>query len=45
MKAIRFHEIGGPDVLQYDEIERPQPGLNEKLEGRETVGKTISTVD
>jgi NADPH2:quinone reductase len=29
MKAIRFHETGGPDVLQLDEIALPEPQGNE----------------
>lgn len=29
MKAVRFHEVGGPEVLQYDEIERPSPAAGE----------------
>lgn len=29
MKAVLFHEHGGPDVLQYGEIETPQPGPGE----------------
>lgn len=29
MKAIRFHRHGGPDVLQYENIEIRQPGLGE----------------
>jgi NADPH:quinone reductase-like Zn-dependent oxidoreductase len=29
MKAMRFHEVGGPEVLQYDEIERPSPAAGE----------------
>lgn len=29
MKAVRFHEVGGPEVLQYGEIERPEPGRGE----------------
>lgn len=24
MKAIRFHEFGGPDVLRYEEVTRPE---------------------
>lgn len=31
MKAIRLHEIGGPQNLRLDEIERPQPGADETL--------------
>jgi len=26
MKAIRFHETGGPDVLRYEDVELPPPG-------------------
>ncbi|EFO81460.1 Alcohol dehydrogenase zinc-binding domain protein [Oscillochloris trichoides DG-6] len=26
MRAIRFHETGGPEVLRYDEVDRPEPG-------------------
>jgi NADPH:quinone reductase-like Zn-dependent oxidoreductase len=29
MKAILFHEHGGPEVLEYGEIETPQPGPGE----------------
>ncbi|RUR01182.1 NADP-dependent oxidoreductase [Labedella endophytica] len=25
MKAVRFHEVGGPEVLRYEEIDRPDP--------------------
>lgn len=25
MKAIQFHEAGGPEVLRYDEV--PMPGI------------------
>ncbi len=28
-KAIRFHEFGGPDVLQYETLELPEPGPGE----------------
>lgn len=31
MKAIRFHEFGGPGVLRIDELEKPQPGAGEVL--------------
>jgi NADPH:quinone reductase-like Zn-dependent oxidoreductase len=29
MKAIRFHEYGGPDVLRYEDVEQPAPGAGE----------------
>jgi len=29
MKVMRFHEFGGPDVLRYEEIETPAPGVEE----------------
>lgn len=29
MKAVRFHEYGGPDVLRYEDVERPVPGPGE----------------
>ncbi len=31
MKAIRFHQLGGPDVLQYEEVEKPSPKPGEAL--------------
>jgi NADPH:quinone reductase-like Zn-dependent oxidoreductase len=29
MKAVRFHEYGGSDVLRYDDVEEPVPGPDE----------------
>ncbi|WP_306213771.1 alcohol dehydrogenase catalytic domain-containing protein [Actinoplanes sp. RD1] len=31
MKAVRFHEFGDPDVLRYEEIDRPVPGTGQAL--------------
>lgn len=31
MKAVRFHEFGGPEVLQVDEIPKPTPGPGDVL--------------
>jgi NADPH:quinone reductase-like Zn-dependent oxidoreductase len=31
MKAVRFHEFGGPEVLRYEDVERPAPGFGEVL--------------
>ncbi len=29
MKAVRFHEVGGPEVLRYEDIEQPTPGAGQ----------------
>jgi len=29
MKAVRFHEYGGPDVLRYEDVDQPVPGPGE----------------
>jgi NADPH:quinone reductase len=31
MKAIRFHTLGGPEVLQLEEVEKPRPAPGEAL--------------
>ena len=31
MKAIRTHEVGGPETLTLDEIDVPTPGKDEVL--------------
>jgi NADPH:quinone reductase-like Zn-dependent oxidoreductase len=31
MKAIRFHEFGGPDVLRHEDVDRPVPGTGQVL--------------
>lgn len=31
MKAIRFHEFGGPEVLRYEDAPEPKPGPGEVL--------------
>jgi NADPH:quinone reductase-like Zn-dependent oxidoreductase len=31
MRAVLIHQTGGPDVLSYEETERPQPGEGEVL--------------
>jgi len=29
MKAVRFHEFGGPEVLRYEDVEQPTPGAGQ----------------
>lgn len=31
MRAVRYHEAGGPEVLQLEDVERPDPGPGEVL--------------
>jgi len=31
MRAVRFHETGGPEVLKVEEVDRPSPGEGEVL--------------
>lgn len=31
MKAIRFHDFGGPEVLRYEDVPEPKPGPGEVL--------------
>ena len=41
MKAIRLHRTGGPEVLQLDEINRPEPGPGEVLIKTHSIGVGI----
>ena len=31
MKAVRFHETGGPEVLRYEDVDDPTPGAGQAL--------------
>jgi NADPH:quinone reductase-like Zn-dependent oxidoreductase len=31
MKAVRIHEFGGPEVMRYEDVPRPEPGADEVL--------------
>ncbi len=31
MKAVRFHALGGPEVLQFEDVEQPRPAPGEAL--------------
>ena len=39
MKAVRAHEIGGPEVLKYEDVADPVPEAGQAL-----VGKTLLLV-
>lgn len=43
MRAVRYHEHGGPKVLTVEEIDRPEPGDDEVLVAVEAAG--INPVD
>ena len=43
MKVVRFYEIGGPDVLRYEEVPTPEPGPEEVLVRNAALG--INLVD
>lgn len=43
MRAVRYHEHGGPETLRVDEIDRPEPTANEVLVSVEAAG--INPVD
>jgi NADPH2:quinone reductase len=38
MKAIRVHELGGPEVLRYEEVPVPTPGPGQALVKIEAIG-------
>ncbi|MGH7072426.1 MAG: quinone oxidoreductase family protein, partial [Acetobacteraceae bacterium] len=37
-KAIRIHHIGGPEVLQWEDVPTPEPGAGEALVRHQAVG-------
>ncbi|GAB3473735.1 NADP-dependent oxidoreductase [Amycolatopsis cihanbeyliensis] len=43
MRAVRYHDYGGSDVLRYEEVERPKPGAGEVL--IEVAGTSFNPVD
>lgn len=44
MKAIRFHKIGGPEVLVYEEVAMPEPKESEVLIRIEAIGVNYSDI-
>ncbi|MHC3439913.1 quinone oxidoreductase family protein [Natrialbaceae archaeon A-gly3] len=43
MRAVRYHEHGGPDVLRVEDVSRPEPGAEELLVAVEAA--TVNPVD
>ena len=44
MRAVRFHQYGGPEVLQYEDAPRPKPGNGELSQSGHTRGKIVLRV-
>ena len=44
MKAVRFHELGGPEVLRYEDVADPVPGPGELLLKVEAAGLNFSDI-
>ena len=44
MRAIRIHEVGGPEVLRYESVERPSPGAGQALVRVEAAGMNFIEV-
>ncbi|MEC9308032.1 MAG: quinone oxidoreductase [Chloroflexota bacterium] len=44
MKAVRAHKIGGPEVLVYEDVEDPSPGIGEALVEIRSIGVNYTDV-
>ena len=44
MKAVRFHELGGPEVLRYEDAPDPAPGPGQLLLKVEAAGLNFSDI-
>jgi NADPH:quinone reductase-like Zn-dependent oxidoreductase len=45
MKAVRFHQYGGPEVLQYEDVPDPEPGRGDVVIRVRAVGLNHVDVD
>jgi NADPH:quinone reductase-like Zn-dependent oxidoreductase len=43
VKAVRVHELGGPEVLRHEEVDDPTPKAGEVLVKMQLQASTIST--
>lgn len=44
MKAIRFHQTGGPEVLKYEDVDDPQPGPGQALVEIQAAGVNLADI-
>src|SRR5689334_14790327 len=44
MLAVRIHEVGGPEVLQLDEIETPTPGAGQVRIKLQAIGVNFTDI-
>jgi NADPH:quinone reductase len=44
MLAVRIHEVGGPQVLQLDEIETPKPGAGQVRIKQQAIGVNFTDI-
>jgi NADPH2:quinone reductase len=44
MKAVRYHEVGPPEVLRYEDVDKPSPGAGDVLIRVAAVGVNWSEV-
>ncbi len=44
MKAVRAYEVGGPEVLRYEDVETPAPGPGEALVDIQSIGVNYTDV-
>lgn len=44
MKALVFHQFGGPDVLTYEEVPTPMPQVDEVLVRTKAIGLNYADV-
>ena len=44
MKAVRAYEVGGPEVLRYEDVETPEPGPGEALVDIRSIGVNYTDV-
>ena len=44
MKVVRFHAFGGPEVLSYEEVTLPEPGVGQARVKNEAIGVNFTDI-